>query len=123
LGKVLLSFLDPSVLSEHLPSEPFSARTVRTITDQHTLLVELERVRSNGYAFDNEEGDVGVCCLAVPVRRDDEILAALSLAGPAGELSLSSHATYLELLKGAAELLGNDPRFRDAVVLAYRALH
>ena len=82
LGKALLAFAAPDRLSDHLPPEPFPALTKRTITTRRAMFIELEQVRRAGYAFDNEEGDVGVCCLAVPIRQGSEVVAAVSVAAP-----------------------------------------
>ena len=82
LGKALLAFAAPDRLSDHLPPEPFPALTKRTITTRRAMLIELEQVRRAGYAFDNEEGDVGVCCLAVPIRQGSEVVAAVTCRAP-----------------------------------------
>ena len=102
LGKALLAFAAPDRLSDHLPPEPFPALTKRTITTRRAMLIELEQVRRAGYAFDNEEGDVGVCCLAVPIRQGSEVVAAVSVAGPAGEFGVSAGDKLLPPLREAA---------------------
>jgi IclR family acetate operon transcriptional repressor len=122
LGKLLLAFLGAEALAGHLPREPFPARTKRTITTRRALLAEVETIRRSGYAFDDEEGDAGVCCLAVPIRRGASVAAALSVAGPAGELSAVTHERYLALLRDIAAELENDVQFQHAVAIARRAL-
>jgi DNA-binding IclR family transcriptional regulator len=122
LGKLLLAFLASSSLAAHVPPEPFPARTARTITTKRGLSAELQSIRRCGFAFDNEEGDLGVCCLAVPIRRGGNVIAALSMAGPAAELAPTNHDRYLGLLRAAAVDLEADMQFQYAVAIARRAL-
>ena len=67
-GKLLLAMVDPAVRQSYLAKHPLEARTAKTITDPDDLMREFERIRSNGYAVDNEEFHEGLQCLAVPVE-------------------------------------------------------
>ena len=60
--------VDPSVREAYLAKHPLEARTANTITDPDDLVREFERIRSKGYALDNEEFHEGLQCLAVPVE-------------------------------------------------------
>lgn len=122
LGKVLLAFAEPDALSQHLPAEPYEARTRRTITSRRALLAELDRVRRAGYAFDDEEGDLGVRCLAVPIYRHPDVVAAVSVTGPAGELPVNAHAALLASLREAALALEKRSQFQDALQIARRSV-
>jgi IclR family transcriptional regulator, acetate operon repressor len=122
LGKLLLAYVSPDELPRHLPHEPYPARTSRTIQHYDQLAEALADIRRTGYAFDDQEGDLGVRCLAVPVRVDGKILAALSISGPAGELEPGDRQGLLSLLRaGASELAASD-QFRHALAEAMRAL-
>ena len=45
---------------------------------------ELEIIKVQGYAIDNEEREFGLICVAVPVfNKQNELIAALSVSGPA----------------------------------------
>jgi IclR family acetate operon transcriptional repressor len=77
-GKVSLAFGD--VL---LPSEPLTAYTERTITDRERLAVELERIRSRGWAEAVEEREPELAAIAGPVFGADGRLAAIvGVQGP-----------------------------------------
>src|SRR3954452_23391968 len=54
-GKAMLAHLGIEVLIELWTTEPFPARTPHTITNHEALYADLERVRSRGWAVDNEE--------------------------------------------------------------------
>ena len=86
------------------------------------MLIELEQVRRAGYAFDNEEGDVGVCCLAVPIRQGSEVVAAVSVAGPAREFGVSAGDKLLPPLREAAFSLGRSNQFHYALQMVRRTL-
>ncbi len=122
LGKVLLAFTDVAQVDEHLPPEPYPTMTKRTITKRRDLLSELEHIRRAGFAFDNEEGDVGVCCLAVPIRRGSEVVAAISVTGPAGEFTAAAREHLLSPMREAALSLERTDQFYYALQIVRRSL-
>ncbi len=59
----------------------FTPTSIRTLP---ALEKELERVRRHGVAFDNEEIEQGLRCIAAPIRDDSgELVAGLSVSAPA----------------------------------------
>lgn len=81
-GKLLLALSqdDPGI---SMPVRSLSALTPHTVTDPEVLQRELEKISAVGYAVDNQETELGMCCLAVPVRdRSGAVVAALSVSGP-----------------------------------------
>ena len=57
--------------------------TDHTLTTEEALLDELERIRRRGYAYDNEECEIGARCIAFPIRDyTGKIIASLSVTGP-----------------------------------------
>lgn len=65
-GKVLLAYADNDFIEEYI-SKSLEKRTENTITERKTLLLELEKVRQNGYATDCEEFGNGITCVAAPI--------------------------------------------------------
>lgn len=87
-GKVLLAYQQPHIIESIIEQTGLPRATPRTITDRSTLLRVLEQVRNQSYAVDTEEQEEGVCCVAAPVfTPDGQILAAMSVSGPASRLS------------------------------------
>lgn len=81
-GRLLLSdFSDEDVL-ERLSREPLTARTGRTITDVPALLSEVRNCRLRNYCICDEELELGLRSLAVPIREPEggQILAALCVS-------------------------------------------
>lgn len=82
VGKALLAYLSDEELAQRYPDGRLKRYTDQTITDLEELRAELARVRSQGYATDLEEHEVGVKCVAVPTFDHKEIAAAVSVSGP-----------------------------------------
>lgn len=104
LGKVMLAYADQSVRDAIIKMNPLTRFTDRTITTEAQLMTELEQVRIKGVAIDNEEQEIGIRCVAVPVLQSNihTPLAALSISAPAVRLSDTKLLQYGELLKQTA---------------------
>ena len=111
----------PAVASAD-PPPPGSTWSQATITEPDVLLAELERVRRQGFAVDDGEEETGVRCLAVPVRDGTQVVAAVSVSGPAGRLSPDDLPALAARLQPVADELGRElavggSRARRATVL------
>lgn len=85
-GKVLLAF-SPSVVLDELLAGDLQRRTRATITDPAVLRRELVAVRNDGYATTFGELEEGLHAVAAPiVGRDESVVAAVSVSGPAYRL-------------------------------------
>lgn len=100
MGKCLLAFrdnVDLSIYKVHKP-EKFTENTITTLKG---LSAELDKVREQGYAFDNEEREIGLFCLGVPIMSGGQAVAALSLSGPATRIrdhNLEEKIAYMKEL-------------------------
>jgi DNA-binding IclR family transcriptional regulator len=82
-GKVFLAFL-PDADRERRLAQPLERSTKRSVTDPDALRTQLDDVRRRGYAQTLEELEEGLNAVAAPVRQaDGEVVAALSVSGPA----------------------------------------
>lgn len=101
VGKVLLAY-DHAAAARAL-SEPLHRFTARTIADPIDLAAELERIRNRGLAFDDEESQPGLSCVASPVfAADRRVIAALSIAAPHGRVDVGRLSTELRRVSAAA---------------------
>lgn len=122
LGKALLADLPQDELDGHLPAdEPYPRHGPNTATTREHLLAELRRVRSDGVAYDDEERDFGVRCIAMPIGWDG-VRAAVSITGPAGELGPDQHERLRRWLSDTSEELGRDIQLREAVRIVADAM-
>lgn len=66
-GKLLLSFMSESQLAAYVKSVDFVPLTQYTICDKERLLRDIFEIRARGYALDNEECELGIRCISMPV--------------------------------------------------------
>jgi len=87
LGKTLLAHEPSHEVTAWSAKQTFTALTPHTITSARRLLKELCAIRERGYAVDEQERELGVRCIAAPVRNHEgRIVAAISVAGPTERL-------------------------------------
>jgi DNA-binding IclR family transcriptional regulator len=80
-GKVLLSELSTKEIMDIYPDKSMRVYGKNTITDFDALLKELQLVREQGYAIDDEEYYEGVRCVSAPIRAGGKIVASVSITG------------------------------------------
>ena len=82
-GKVHMAYITDEKLNNLLANMKFIQRTPTTITTPDAMHAELAKVREQGYALDDEELDLGVRCIAAPIRDYTlRIIGAISISGP-----------------------------------------
>jgi len=106
MGKVLLSGLNEEKLYNYMNNRTFAKMTDFTIVNPTDLLQELNKVRCAGYGLDQEETEIGVCCVAAPLCRSRGMVAAISISGPASRMRSKGLETWLrEKICSTAEQL------------------
>lgn len=107
LGKAILAHLPEDTVTSIIEERGLPAATSNTITDEATLREELETIREDGYALDDEENWRGLRCVAAPILTDEgEVKGAISLSGPKNRLaSDADREKYIEEVKNAANLI------------------
>jgi len=107
MGRVLLAYLPTEQLEQYLAKATLTPHTTRTITTVEKLRLALRNVRRNGYALVDQEYEVGLRSLAVPVySASGRVVATLNLSGNAPRLSvLEMQSRYLTHLRNAANEL------------------
>jgi IclR family transcriptional regulator, pca regulon regulatory protein len=108
MGRVLLAYLPTDQLETYLAKAVLTPHTTRTITSVEKLRLALRNVRRNGYALVDQEYEVGLRSMAVPVYAPSgRVVATLNLSGNAPRLSvLEMQSRYLTPLRNAATELG-----------------
>lgn len=106
-GKLFLAMMPPARRKKLLGGLALERFTPNTITEGDALAAELEEIRRQRYAFDDQEYFSGLFCIAVPVYGADgrECLAALALQAPVVRLSRENARARLPVLQGAAQAL------------------
>jgi DNA-binding IclR family transcriptional regulator len=89
VGKAALSVLSPVKLNELLSALHFNRFTPATHVKAESLLAEIGEIATAGHAFDREEHEAGICCVAAPIWSDDRsFIGGVSVTGPAYRLSM-----------------------------------
>jgi DNA-binding IclR family transcriptional regulator len=105
-GKVFLAQLPAEQRHRLLAHAPLEKYTAKTITQLAKLEREIERVRHNGYALDDEEFLPGLLCIAVPVPGDGGVSnLGIAVQAPSMRLSATKARQLLPALRRAAQAL------------------
>jgi len=100
VGKLFLAHDDPQRVRAYVTRTGLAGNTRNSITDPARLERELAAVRTNGYARDDEELELGVRCMAAGIFDDQgRLVAGLSLSAPADRLEES----WLDRVKSTAD--------------------
>lgn len=88
MGRVLLAALSDAEVEAILAGSQIKAHTPMTRTDPQDLMAEIGRVRAQSYAVIDQELEMGLCSIAVPVSNArGKVLAAINVGAPAAILS------------------------------------
>jgi len=107
MGRVLLANLPAEELERLLPDIEFTPRTERTVRSMEKLRQILRQVQRNGYAIVDQELELGLRSMAVPIRNaGGTAVAALNVGTHAQRVSIQQlQNTFLPHLQAAAEEL------------------
>ena len=116
VGKALLAWLPKHDMEAIVRQHGMKKRTPKTITTLSRLLKELEKVRTQGYAVDDEENNLGARCVGAPVFNQQGVIeASVGLSGTTNQVNSQTMPRILEALKDAARHI--------SMQLGYRAPH
>jgi IclR family KDG regulon transcriptional repressor len=103
LGKAILAHLPDNEIQSILMDYKLTAVTPKTIINLKDFLAEIDKVKANGYAVDEEENELGGRCLAAPVMNNTgKAMAAISVSAPIQRLPIEKIPEYGERIKAAA---------------------
>ena len=89
VGKAMMAFLKPAELEEAIKNQSFYKHTDHTLTNADALRAELTQIHEDGIAFDREEHEAGIICIAAPILTSNErVIGALSITTTKQKFSL-----------------------------------
>lgn len=105
-GKLFLSQMPPAQRKRLLMAVPLEAFTPNTLTSIDALEAEIETVKQQGYAFDNEEFLPGLLCLGVlvPSSKGSSNMG-IALQAPLMRFSKEKALSFLPRLREAAQAI------------------
>jgi DNA-binding IclR family transcriptional regulator len=105
VGKALLAYQPPEVVRMVIDNG-LKRFTDKTLVDADALIQELASIRTRGYAIDDEEIEVGLRCIAAPVRNHTGlVIAAISVSAPVQRMSKKNVATTIPTVVAAADAI------------------
>lgn len=106
IGKAALAFLPEAYQEDYLRRVALKPLTPNTISEPAALQQELRQIREQGYAVDRQERDLGIRCVAAPIRvADGQLVAAISISGASSEVAEEAFpALALEVMRAALDI-------------------
>lgn len=106
MGRVLLAHLPEAELDAYLQGTPLLPHTPHTLTDPQQLRAELRKVAQQGYALIDQELELGLRSVAVPVfNQRGEVKASLNTGASAAHRSVGELVEFVPQLQSAAARL------------------
>jgi DNA-binding IclR family transcriptional regulator len=103
-GKAILSCLQDVEIEDYLKRVKLKPFTEKTITSKAVLWEQIQHIRTEGYALDNEEMEYGIICIAVPlIGSNRKIAGGLSITGPLNRMTEAKRLNIKELLLKTAD--------------------
>jgi DNA-binding IclR family transcriptional regulator len=103
VGKAMLAFLPEADRAAAIARQAFFAHTPATLTTPDALCAELDAIRAAGVAFDREEHEPGIICIAQPILSSaGRVMGALSITATTRTHSLGGLETHGAALKRTA---------------------
>ena len=100
VGKALLAFSEEGSYMQRFTGRTMARYNKNTISSLDRLARELKKVREQGYAFEDEEGEIGFRCIGVPLYDSaDRAVAAISVAGTTSQISNDRIASLISNVK------------------------
>lgn len=111
-GKAIAAYL-PEAELKRMFAKGLNRSTPRSIVTEAALREHLERVREQGFAVDDEEGEIGVRCIGTPIfMADNLVFGAISVSTLASSLPESAVASYAAKLSAVCEKLSRELGYR-----------
>ena len=100
VGKAMLAFLPEADLGPVLAQQSYHVFTPGTLATRADLEAELTALRARGHAYDREEHETGIICIAHPIRTaTGRVLGAISITGTTAHMRESDLDAFVPLLR------------------------
>jgi len=106
MGRILMAGLRRSEQETYLSRTELAALTARTEVNQSALLERFSKAAADGYAIVDQELEIGLRSVAVPVMAGTEVVAAINIGTQAGRVTMAELRTrYLPALRRTAQAI------------------
>ena len=108
LGKCLIAYLPEEEVARLVHERGLLRHNENTITSLPRLKQELAKTRQRGYAIDDEEEEIGIRCIGVPLLDGNgQVCAAISLSGNTDQIRAENCAELDEQLRRTAAMISD----------------
>lgn len=88
VGKLLMTNYSDADINRYIAERGLTQYTEHTIRSKDALIEELNRIRVQGYALDDEECELGARCIAAPIYDyTKQVVACISVSGPVSRMT------------------------------------
>ncbi|HET7411437.1 MAG TPA: IclR family transcriptional regulator [Pararhizobium sp.] len=109
VGKAALSALPDEEVDRLLRRIVFRRYTEQTLMSAEALSAEIAEIRRSGTAFDREEHEAGIRCVAAPIHSADRsFVAGVSVTGPAYRVSIEALEGWAGIVSDTAGMIMDD---------------
>ena len=109
VGKAMMAYLPDQQLEQVLQRQSFHRYTEHTFCTPEDLKAELANIRARGFAYDIEEHEPGIICVALPILTDDGTLyGALSVTGAKHQINLAKLEAMEPTVRAAAQQIARE---------------
>ncbi|KQY48500.1 IclR family transcriptional regulator [Rhizobium sp. Root483D2] len=113
LGKAALSVLPQAKLADTLAKLTFHRFTGNTHLSVASLTRDLDEARLRGYAFDREEHETDIRCVAAPIHDAGfDLVAGISVTGPAYRVTMEQLESWAGTVRQVAMAISEDAEIR-----------
>ena len=107
VGKIFLADDGPEKVMQYSQRTGLPKYTENTLTDPQSLAREIEKIRRQGYALDNEEAEKGVSCIGAGIFNDEgKLVAGLSVSAPSDRLNKAWAAQVRQTAEKISRAIG-----------------
>lgn len=108
VGKAMLAFLPPAARDAMIAQQSFYPHTDHSLTRSDALSGELDRIKQSGVAFDREEHELNIICIAVPILSESHrVMGGISITSSTTRTSLELLGQYQHQLQQTAKEIGD----------------
>lgn len=108
VGKAILAYLNEDELEEIWKASNIRQVTRSTITNLDQMKKELELTRQRGWAQDNEENEIGVRCVAVPIlNRRGFPIASISISSSVFHITQANIPSIAKAVQNVCKAIAN----------------
>lgn len=113
VGKAILAYFSDNKIERMFKTKGLSKITHKTITNLSLLKKELEKIRKQGYSFDDEEAEVGTLCIGAPIfNHNGKVTSSISVSAPSHRLTEDKLNTFIPLLLNTGKVISEEIGFR-----------